>query len=242
MPRPLPLAFVIAMLAGGCATKRDLQTLQMEIGEMQDSQERLLRAIQQQNAAIVDSLHAQDIRLRGDLTNQMVQLERQLVQIQELTGQGQQRLAELRQDLQAREAALERAAAAANAMPAGDAEELFSSAEAAVQRGSLATAKAGFAEFITTFPQHERTPEARLYLAKIITEEGNPEEALKEYAKILELHPNSPEAATALYQEALLERDRGNTARARSMLNQLTAAYPGSPEAAAARDELRRLR
>src|SRR5688572_13991214 len=121
MPKPLPLALLIAMLAGGCATKRDLQTLQVGIGEMQEAQERLLRAIQQQNAAILDSLHAQDIRLRGDITNQIVQLERQLVQIQELTGQGQQRLAELREDLRAREEALQRAAAAANVMPTGDA-------------------------------------------------------------------------------------------------------------------------
>lgn len=239
--RLLAFALLVPIL-GGCATKGDLQTLQTEIGRMQANQERLIRELQRQNSAILDSLHVQDVRLRGDFTNQMVQLERHLVQIQELTGQGQQRLNELRETLRVREEAIERIESPLTAFDSGDAEELFASAEGALQRGSMSTARAGFDEFVRAFPQHPLTPEARLYLGAIMNEEGNPQQALEEYSRILELHPNAPEAASALYRAAIVERDRGNTDRARTMLNQLTAAYPGSPEAAVAREELRRLR
>lgn len=204
-------------------------------------QETLLRELQRQNAALMDSLTAQDIRQRGDFTNQMIRIERNLVQIQELTGQSQQALAEFRQSLQAREEAAARAISG-DVMISGDADELFQSAEGALQRGSLATARVAFEEFVSAFPDHEQAPAARLYLGNILSAEGEVQRALEEYSTILRLHPNAVEAPTALYHAALVERDRGNRNAAETMLNQLTAAYPSSPEAAAARDELRRLR
>jgi TolA-binding protein len=243
--RLLSVALMLPML-GACATKRDLQDLQTEIGEMRAAQERLLREIQQQNASIVDSLQVQDIRLRGDFTNQLVQIERQIVQVQELTGQGQQRLAELREALDAREEEARRAAAAQAAavqnFGSSDPDELFASAESALERGSTATARAGFEEFVESFPQHPLAAAARLNIAGLFEEDGDETAALEEYSRILELHPDAPEAATALLAAALLQREAGNVDRARSMLNQLTAAYPGSPEATTARDELRRMR
>jgi tol-pal system protein YbgF len=243
MHKPLLAVVILLPLVGGCATKRDIRDLQAGISQMQASQEQLLRELQRQNAAILDSLNIQDIRVRGDFTNQLVQIERQLVQIQELTGQGQQRLNEMREALRAREAALQRAETALEAgVGGGDPDELFATAEGALQRGSLSTARAGFEEFVRSFPQHSRTPEARLFLAEIRIEDGQLQQALEEYSRITELHPNAPEAASALFRAALIERDRGNSDRARQMLNQLTAAYPGSPEASDARDELRRIR
>jgi tol-pal system protein YbgF len=243
MRKYLLTAALLFPILGGCATKRDLQDLQTEISRMQAAQDRLLREIQQQNAALMDSLSTQDVRQRGDFTNQLGQIERQLFQIQELTGQGQQRLAELRESMAEREEAQRRAQqAAANAQSLGDPDELFDTAEAALERGSISTARTGFQEFTQAFPQHVRAPDARLYLAAILNDEGEPEAALDEYSRVLELHPNAPQAATALYRAAMVEVDRGNDDRARSMLNQLTAAYPGSPEAEDARDLLRALR
>jgi len=229
-------------IASGCATRGDVQDLQVQIAQMHADQDQLLREIQRQNGVLLDSLNMKDVRLRGDLSNQLMQIERQLVQVQELTGQGQQRLAEFRETLRAREEALARLSVPDVGAAAGDSDELFESAESALQRGSMSTARLGFEEFVTSFPQHPRTPEARLYLGAILGEEGQPEQALEEYARVLELHPDAPEAASALYRAALIEQERGNTDRARAMLNQLTAAYPGSPEAQDAREALRRLR
>ena len=240
--RLLVLALLVPMTAG-CAMKRDVEDLQTQIGELSRSQEQLLREIQRQNEAILDSMTVRDVRIRGDLLNQLVQIERQLVQIQELTGQGQQRLAELRETLQDREEALRRAATATSIpADAGDPDELFEMAEGALERGSMSTARTGFEEFIQSFPQDPRAPAARLQLAAIHQQDGEEEDALEEYSRILELHPNAPEAASALFRAALIEIDRDNDDRARTMLNQLTAAYPSSPEAAEAREQLRRMR
>jgi tol-pal system protein YbgF len=240
--RLLAVALLVP-LAGGCAMKSDIRELQADVAQMQAAQQRLLLEIQRQNAVLMDSLSSQNVRLRGDFTNQLVQIERQLVQVQELTGQGQQQLAQMRETLRAREEALRQVEAELNSpAAAGDPLELFATAEGALQRGSLATARAGFEEFTLAFPQHEHAPAARLYLGAMLANEGQHQQALEQYSRILELHPNSPEAPSALFRAAIIERERGNADRARSMLNQLTAAYPRSPEAVDAREELRRMR
>ncbi|MBW3631134.1 MAG: tetratricopeptide repeat protein [Gemmatimonadetes bacterium] len=251
--RLVPLALVLAIL-GGCATKRDLRDLQTEMQSNQNAQRALLQEmraeIRRQNAMLMDSLSTKDVRLRGDLANRLVQIERQLVQIQELTGQGQQGLTQLRQELRAaEEAARSAAAAAAAATPtsaataaAGDPAELFTDARAALDRGSFATARAGFEEFVRAFPQHARAAEAQLLIGESREKAKESQPALEAYQRVVELHPNSTQAPTALFRAAMLEVAAGNRSRARTMLTQLTTAYPRSPEVTRARTELAKLR
>jgi tol-pal system protein YbgF len=240
--RLLALAVVLAITAG-CATKRDLRDLRDEMNANRVAQENLLREIQRQNVAILDSLSTQDVRLRGDLTNQLLQMDRQLVQIQELTGQGQQQLSQLREAVRQREEAFrnnetgERAGGGT-----GDVEELFTASLAALQRGSHATARAGFQELVQRFPQHPRASEAQLAIGESFERGNEPARALEAYARVLERYPNSTRAPTALYRAAMIEVARNNRDAARTMLTQITAAYPRSPEAAEATRELQRLR
>lgn len=243
--RRLPiLALLVPLFAAGCATKRDLRDLRTEMQQVSAQQEALIRELQRQNAAILDTLAAQDVRLRGDLTNQLVQIERQLVQVQELTGQGQQALAELRRSVQEREAAIRASMQTpdATAAPAGNPDELFATASDALQRGSYTTARAGFEEFVRGFPRDPRAAEAQLRVGETYERTRNADQALAAYSRVLELYPDSPNAATALLRAARIEAQRGNVERARAMLNQITTAYPRSEEAGEARAELRRLR
>ncbi len=174
MRRLLALAVVLATTAG-CATKRDLRDVRDEMNSMRVAQENLLREIQRQNAAILDSLSTQDVRLRGDLTNQLLQIDRQLVQIQELTGQGQQQLSQLREAVRQREEAFRSNEGTGEpGGAAGDPEELFTTSQAAMQRGSHSTARAGFEEFVRSFPQHPRAAEAQLAIGRVVGEGQRP--------------------------------------------------------------------
>lgn len=240
--RLLALAVVLATTAG-CATKRDLRDLRDEMNSMRADQETLLREIQRQNVAILDSLSTQDVRLRGDLTNQLLQMDRQLVEIQELTGQGQQQVSQLREAVRQREEAFRgNPGEGQRESAAGDPDELFSTSLAALQRGSLSTARAGFEEFVSAFPQHPRAAEAQLAIGETYEKAEDPARALQAYSRVLELHPNSTRAPTALFRAAMIEVARDNRTEARTMLEQITAAYPRSPEAAEASRELERLR
>lgn len=248
------LLLSLPLFLGGClATQRDVRDLRAEMQASQSAQAALLREIRQeiqrQNALLLDSLSTQDVRLRGDIANRLVQIDRQLIQIQELTGQGAQELNELRQQFRAsQEEAARVAAAAASAGGAagggatGDAAELFDSAREALDRGSYSTARAGFEEFIRLFPQHERAPAAQLYIGESREKATERAPALAAYGRLVELYPNSTQAPTALYRSALIEVAQNNRARARTLLNQLVTAYPRAPEVAQAREQLNRLR
>jgi tol-pal system protein YbgF len=242
------LSLVVAVpLLGACATKRDLRDLRLEMEAMRSSQETLLREISRQQELLLDSMNVQDVRLRGDLANRLLQLERQLVQVQELTGQGQQRLADLRQEIRAQEEAIRAAGAAPAAggpggAMTGDPAELYSAAEGALQRGSFASARAGFEGFVRSFPQHEMAPRAQLGIGETYEKSSEAERALQAYARVPELYPDSPEAPMALLRSGRIEAGRNNRSEARTLFNQLVAAYPDSPEAETAREELSRLR
>jgi tol-pal system protein YbgF len=233
--RLLTLALLPAL--AGCATKKDLALLRTEVEALRASQAETLEAIQQQ----LDEVGQQNTRMRGDLTNQLYGVERQLVQIQELTGQGQQRLNELREQLRAREEAIATAPEGGAAPVAGAPEELFSAARAALERGSMTTARAGFEEFLRGYPRHERAPEAQLFIGETYEKGNDAARALEAYGRVVELYPASAQAPTALLRAGQIEAARGNTATARKAFDQIIAAYPRSPEAAQARQQLQKL-
>ncbi|HEX2090939.1 MAG TPA: tol-pal system protein YbgF [Longimicrobiaceae bacterium] len=244
-------ALLLLPLLGGCATKRDLRDLRTEIQVMREAQDSALREIQRQNREMLDSLASQELRTRGDLANRLLQIERQVVQVQELTGQGQQRLNELREQLNARQQELARQAeaqAATNPDTAGGAssdnpgaDELFNTSMASMRRRSFQTARAGFQEFLRLYPRHRLAPDALFYVAETYNETGDDEQALQAYARVVQLHPTSPRAPTALYRAGLIEVERGNRTQARALFDRVVRSYAQSPEAVLARDQIRRL-
>jgi tol-pal system protein YbgF len=239
----------LAGLLTACATKGDLRDLGDEVAALRSSQRDMIQEVIRQNEALLDSMNSQNLRMRGDLLTQLNQMERQLVQIQELTGQSQARLSELRQQVQARGAEVERwpeerqpDGREAATGPAAPADELYQTSMAALRRGSFATARAGFQELMRSHPNHELASEAQFQIGESYAEEGEVEEALDAYATVLERYADAPKAPTALYRAGVLEMDRGNRNAAREVFNQLTSAYPRSAEAQLAADRLRELR
>ncbi len=112
-----------ALVAGaglaGCASKGDVQMVQGEVALLKAEMARRdsARAAQlgeviQLQRRIMDSLTATRravAQLKGDLSTDLYNIQQQLVQLQELTGQSQQRLTELRTRLEARGAQIESA-------------------------------------------------------------------------------------------------------------------------------------
>lgn len=230
--------FVLVPLLGACATKADLRDLRTEMGAMRATQETLM----QQMSMLMDSISTKDVRLRGDLMNRLLQMERQLVQIQELTGQGQQRLAEMREDLRRQEEAMRAPVFSGGAgmgmETGGDAEELYAAAEGALMRGSFSSARTGFEALVQQFPQHVRAPQALLGIGETYEKSAELDQALAAYLQLVESYPDAPQAPTAMLRAGRLEAGRDNEDEARTIFNQLIVAYPDSPEAGTAREEL----
>jgi tol-pal system protein YbgF len=246
------LALLLPLLGGACvATKQDVQELRLDMAQQRAHQDSLFRALVGRTEAMLDSLSDQNVRLRGDVANRLLAIERQLVQIQELSGQNQAQLAGLRQqiDQRAEEARRQQEAAARAAQEsgdegggeAGDPGELYDAALQALRRGSVGTARAGFEEFLRTAPQHRLAPEAQYNIGQSYEQGRDAAGAVTAYGRVVELYPTSSRAPAALLRIGRLELARGNRTEARTRFNAIVQRYPRAPEATEARTELQRL-
>lgn len=243
----------LALLAGvatpACATKHDVRDLQAQLVAMQARQDSLNRLLQRQNREVLDSVRvATDllVRVRGDIGHQLLGLEQQLVQVQELTGQSGRRLQELNTQLEQNRQNLAtppvtdtaaRGGNAGDAGEAGSAEELYALGRAQLQNGATQTARMAFEQLLRTFPEDTLAAAAQLGLAETYARE-DPDRAVREFSRVVELYPSSPRAPAALLRAAAIQQDRGNVTRAREYLQRILARYPASPEASQARRRL----
>ncbi|HEX2208273.1 MAG TPA: tol-pal system protein YbgF [Longimicrobium sp.] len=246
------LVFAALPLATGCvATKQDIEELRLDMAAQRAQQDSLFRVLVARTEAMLDSLSDQNVRLRGDFANRLLAIDRQLVQIQELSGQNQAQLAGLRQQIEQSAAEARRAqeaAAAANRDDAqggseegGDPQELYDAALGALRRGSVGTARSGFEEFLRANPQHRLAPEAQYNIGQSYEQGREPASAITAYARVVELYPTSTRAPAALLRMGRLELGRGNRTQARTHFNAVVQRYARSPEAGEARTELQRM-
>lgn len=242
------LAPTALVAVGGCfASKGDMQLLQDELRSLRSTVARsdtaqrtqtdsLLRVIERANDSL-RVLSARVLAFQGTVGTELRSMGDQLITIQELTGQSQRRIQELRASMEAR---AEAATAADTTQPAagpGPA-QLFQAALDQLRRGSYATARAAFQQLLTQYPDYEDAPAAQMYVGETFAQERNQFAADSVYQLVVKNYPRSNQAPTALYKRALLLRDAGRTQQMRALLQRVVREYPRSDEAALARDLL----
>ncbi len=253
------LAFGLAAALAACATKRDVDTVRSELASLRARQDTVARSLAQLERSVAEALDAQRsvvVSVRGDVLRQLDDMERQLVMIQELLGQSQIAIRGLREQGEVRQAersepepsvATDTSAAAPApavgepAAAAGGARSLYSAAVEQYRRGAYNTARSGFQEFLVNYPGDELAPDAQYYLAETYGAEGQAQQAIREYNRVVELYPNSRTAPTALYKAGLLQAERGNKDTACQYFQRVLAGYPRSDESRLARDQTERL-
>jgi tol-pal system protein YbgF len=255
-PSRRPLRTVVVLLGaaialGGCATKRDMKLLRDDVIAMQARQDSIMLAHQ---LILLDSLRRQEellLRVRGDLGQQLLQMEQQLVMIQELTGQSQRRLAELRQQMDSRSQEIAGqtappggAAPPAAAAPPGtaSAEQLYAIGMQQLQQSAPQTARRAFEQVVRDHSTHERAPDAQYNIGETYVLEQQYDRAIQEFDRVMQLFPNSARVPTALYRAGVIAEERGNTQAARQYYQRVVSSYPRSDERQMAEDRLRRLR
>ena len=211
-----------------------------------------LMGVMQMLRTVSDSLQAQQqllTQVRGDTRVELYNIQQQLVAIQELTGQSQQRLSELRSQLEQRSPAApdpgaqpmtpDSARPSAGTVPA--AEQLMDVSLQQLRRGSPGTARAGLAEFLRQYPSHPRVVDALYFTGEAWAAEQRADSAAVWYRAVLQRFPQSPRAPSSQYKLGLQALAAGRTSEARDAFNRVVGTYPSSEEASLARERLRSL-
>ncbi|MEO8138828.1 MAG: tetratricopeptide repeat protein [Gemmatimonadota bacterium] len=264
---------LVLVALGGCASKGDLRRVedQLLLSRADNQRADSARAIQlgeilAVQRRIMDSLDAvgrnlglvgrQVATFKGDVANDLVSIQQQLVQVQALTGQSQQRLTELQTQVEARSEQLntsstapaDSAAPAPVPAPPGSgptsaspsAEQIYSASLQQLRRGSAGTARMGFRELLRLYPTHARAGDATYFIGETFAAES-PDSATIYYGKVVDGFPQSPRAASSLYKLGLLAERRKDVEGARAYYQRVVHDYARSDEAALARDRLKTL-
>lgn len=252
------VAPAVLFAAGGCfASRSDIKVLQQDLAVMRyesakaDSARRLqLDSLARTIMQVNDSMRvvsARVTKMSGDVRGDLYSLGQQLLSIQELTGQSQRRLQEMRATLEARQPATgtspvvpgdTTARPSANPGP----NQLFQLALDQLRRGSTRTARIGFTDLLTQYPTADVAGEAQYYLGETYRMEGNPAVADSVYLVVLQKYPQSPRAATALYKHAQHLEATNKSAEAKASYQRLVRDFPRSDEAVLARERLAGIR
>ena len=239
---------------GGCVSKGDVQRVQddvalfkaesarrdsaraAQLGEVIRIQQRIMDSLTTGRKAVG--------QLRGDLASDLYNIQQQLVQLQELTGQSQQRLSELRTQLEARGEQIATTSSSDTARPgaasAASADQMYEASLAQLRRGSTSTARLGLREMLRLYPTSERAGDALYFIGQSFAAE-NPDSAAAYYGQVVQKYPASSRAGSALYNLGLLAERRKDTKKAKDAYQRVVQKYPQSDEAALARDRLKAL-
>jgi tol-pal system protein YbgF len=257
--RTYSLTFALPVLLGGCffATKQDFEKLQQDIvvsragSNAADSVQRAqLIDVSRSVRTLSDSINALSRRMSAMRTaseSEMTAMKEDISQLQDLSGQSEQRLRDVRAQLEEKkqqEAPPPGDSAASGAAPAGGPGplQLLQAGRDQLLKGGNAAARGAFSELITKYPNSEYVPEAMFYSAQAYAAERNPDAADAQYLALIGRFPNSPRVPTAMYKRALHLQSQKKTTEAKRIFQDIIKRYPRSDEAALADERLQSIR
>jgi TolA-binding protein len=263
-------ALLVALGLGACATPGQVRRVETQVAVLQREHERrdsaradeLSRIIAMQGR-IIDSLAAVTATLglvKGELSGEFVEVRRQLLTVQTLQGQSQARLSELRAQLEARQDALETAGMGMRdsvGVPAGgtrgptppaaggavvpSADQIFQQSQAQLNRGSAATARAGFRELLRLHPLSPRVADAMFGIGQSF-EGSQPDSALTYFRDVAQNFPESERAPQAMFKLGDAAQRAGDLVAAKQWFTRVAVdRYRGTSEHDLAVARLRQL-
>jgi tol-pal system protein YbgF len=251
---------LVTLAANGCmfATKQDIDRLQADIvgtratsNAIDSVQRAQLIEVSRTVRSLDDSIASLSKRLAAMRTaseSDMTAMKEDISQLQDLSGQSEQRLRDMRATLeekrQADAAAVDTTGAGAAALPATGPGplHLLQAGRDQLLKGGNVSARAAFKDLITKYPTSEYVPEAMFYTAQAYAAERNMDAADAQYAQLITKYPKSPRVPTAMYKRALQLQATKKTAEARKLYQDIIKRFPRSDEAALADERLQALR
>jgi len=258
----LPVLACAVIASTGCfASKTDFLKLQDEVAVTRASdaaadsaQREQLASISRSLRALTDSLTAMNrrvIAMRSTSETDIAAIRQDISQLQDLSGQSEQRLRDMRATIESKTRPPEGEPiapdspdpGASSVTPAGPGPaQLLQLGRDLLLKGGNASARSAFTELVARYPNSEYAPEAVFYSAQAFAAEKNLTAADSTYVVLIARFPNSPRIATALYKRAQHMQGTKRTAQARQIYQEIIKRFPRSDEAALAEERLQSIR
>ena len=251
---------LIPVALGGCffATKQDFDKLQQDIavsratsGAADSVQRAQLVDVSRSMRTLSDSIGALSKRVSAMRTaseSDMAAMKEDISQLQDLSGQSEQRMRDVRAALEEKRQqdaapSTDTSARSSGAPASGPGPlQLLQAGRDQLLKGGNAAARSAFSELISKYPTSEYVPEAMFYSAQAYAAEQNPNAADAQYLALISRFPKSPRVPTAMYKRALHLQSQKKTAEAKKIFQDIIKRFPRSDEAALADERLQSIK
>ncbi|HEU4749011.1 MAG TPA: tetratricopeptide repeat protein [Gemmatimonadaceae bacterium] len=247
----------------GCfASKTDFLKLQDDLAVTRASdlaadsaQREQLASVSRSLRALSDSLASLNRKvtaMRATSETDIAAIRQDISQLQDLSGQSEQRLRDMRAALEEKtrqqeavtrpDASSDAGTPPAAASTAPGPAQLLQAGRDQLVRGANSAARSAFSELVAQYPNSEYAPEAIFYSAQSFAAERNPGAADSTYVVLIARFPNSPRVPTALYKRAQHMQATRRATQARQLYQEIIRRFPRSDEAALAEERLQAMR
>jgi tol-pal system protein YbgF len=255
---------LIAALPASAGTKEQLIQLQTQVQALQDQMARMqqsfdermgvMRNLVEQTTDAVNrtnnSITGLDRSLKTQQTDsggKVDQVSTQVQALQDSVDELKARLSKLSKQLEDMQAAQQNL----NAVPAMGSPQaqsqapppdaLYNNALRDYNAAKFDLAQQEFADYLKFYSNTDLAGNAQFYLADIMFRQGNYQQAVTEYDKVLEQYPGGNKTAAAQLKKGYALIELGQRDQGVSELRSLIGRYPRSIEATQAKDRLRKL-
>lgn len=121
-------------------------------------------------------------------------------------------------------------------------QEAYAQAFDFLKAGRYQQAAEAFGQFLTIHPDGELADNAKYWLGESFYVVRDFEQAMPQFRRVLDEHPNSPKKSDALLKIGFIQFEQGDMAASKATLQQVIAQYPGSGVAALAEQRLARIK
>jgi tol-pal system protein YbgF len=250
----------ILLTTTGCffATKQDFDRLQQDIvvsragSSAADSVQRAqLVEVTRSMRVLSDSINSLSRRVSAMRTaseSEMAAMKQDISQLQDMSGQSEQRLRDVRAALEEKRQQDATSGGDTSAVPGTTPSggpgplQLLQGGRDQLLKGGNVAARSAFSELISKYPTSEYVPEAMFYTAQAYAAERNAEAADAQYVALISRFPSSPRIPTAMYKRALHLQSQKKTAEAKRIFQDIIKRFPRSDEAALADERLQSIR
>ncbi|MEO5800735.1 MAG: tetratricopeptide repeat protein [Gemmatimonadales bacterium] len=254
------VAMSLLLLGAACATPGQVRRVETQVSVLERTQARAdsaraaeltrIIAMQQRGMDSLVALSSALGRSGRDNMAEFTEIRRSLLVLQELSGQSQRRLSDLRNQLEVRgaetpapvPASTDSTRSSAGQAPINQpsADAIYSAARGQSQQGAMMSARLGFRRLLELYPTSPLAADATYGLADTF-DPAQPDSARVYYSEVISKYATSARAPTALFKLGKLSERRADRAAAKAYYQQVIDRYPQSDEAKLARDALRAL-
>jgi len=121
-------------------------------------------------------------------------------------------------------------------------EEAYAQAKELYKQHQMPQTRQALEDFIAEFPASNLVPAAKFWIGETFYTEQRYEEAILEYQKVIQDHPKTQKAASAMLKQAFAFAELKDPTGARVVLRRLVKDYPDSRQAEIARKKIATLK